>query len=311
MDRFNDGLFGGGSPAHDKLVLMTIEKRDDIIHSILPKILSPRQRSDFIDIFLCPKNERPPWCLSEFQTAFRVDPVCLEDAESPPSDLIDSSTGELRLPRALRLCPETTWARYETAPEDICARLNEVCETVELEGGFFFFYWGEICVKSSLDGEYIHSILPYYDHMIRSSTAVLGSYEVDWETKKICKRDSGFFLGCADVVFDFELTIQNDYIISDVERWRGHNHDLNLRLVTKVDPKLTSWGNTHEKLKVFMDNLRKSHSPNVLPIAGIIPTFSRIPLEAHKILEKENIFIIRFTQKGEISDGVSPGQTQL
>jgi len=311
MDRSNGGLFGGGSPAHDKLVLMAIEKRGDIIRWLLPEILRPLQKSNVIDVFLCPRGEAPPWCKSDFQTAFRTDPVCLRATESNPYSLVYSSNGELRLPRVHRLCPETYWARQDYTPEDICARLNEICEPVELEEGFFFFNWGEICVKSTLDGEYIHSILPYYDHMILPSTDVLESYEVDWETKKICKRDTGFFLGCADVVFDYKLTIQNAHIISDIETWRGPSKELNLRLVTKVNPKLTNWGITHGKLKVFMDNLRKRHSPNVLPIAGIIPTFSRASLEVHKILEKDNIFIIRFTQKGEISDGVSPGQTRL
>lgn len=311
MDRFNGGLFGGGSPAHDKLVLMTIDKRDDIIRRLLPEILRPRQKSDDIDVFLCPRGEAPPWCKSDFQTAFRMDPVCLEAVESQPYNFVYSSIGELRLPRVHRLCPETRWAKQDYTPEDICLRLNEICESVELKGGFFFFYWGEICVKSSPDGKYIHSILPYYDYMKHPSTAVLGSYEVDWETKKICKRDTGFFLGCADVVFDFELTIQNDYIISDIETWRGSSQDLNLRLVARVDPKLTNWGITHGKLKVFMDNLKKRHNPNNLPIAGIIPTFSKAPLEIHETLERDNIFIIGFTRKGEVSDGVSPEQTQL
>jgi len=103
MDRSNGGLFGGGSPAHDKLVLMTIEKRDDIIRRILPKMLSPRQRTDFIDVFLCPKNERPEWCLSDFQKAFRTDPICLEAAENHPESLVYSSIGELGF-RALSDC---------------------------------------------------------------------------------------------------------------------------------------------------------------------------------------------------------------
>ena len=129
-----------------------------------------KQKPDIETVFLCPKNERPPWCLSDFQTTFCVDPVCLEATESHPYNLVYSSVGELRLPRYFRLCPETTWARYDSDPEDICAMLNDVCEPVALEGGFFFFYWGEICTKTNMDGKYIHSILPYYEQMIRYST---------------------------------------------------------------------------------------------------------------------------------------------
>lgn len=99
--------------------------------------------------------------------------------ERHPFNLIYSAVGDLRLPYTLRLCPESTWARYGSEPEDICAKLNDICESVELEGGIFFFYWGEICVKSNLDGKYVHSILPYYDCIIRPSTNVLESYEVE------------------------------------------------------------------------------------------------------------------------------------
>ena len=311
MSRFNDWFFGGRSPAYDKLVTMTIEKRDDIIYRICPKILRYGQKPNIENVFFCPRNKRPGWCTSDFQTTFRTDPVCLEATESHPYNLVYSSIGELKLPHSLRLCPESTWARYELTPEDICERLNEICEPVELEGGFYFFDWGEICVKSNLDGKYVESVLPYYDHMIRPLTSVLESYTVDWETKKICKDENGRIFGLASIVFDFELTTRNEYIISDTETWRERDQDFNLRLVAKVEPKLTSWDIPYGKLKVFMDNLRKHHNPKDLPIAGIIPTFSKAPLETHKMLEKDNIFIIRFTQRGEISDGVSPGQTQL
>ena len=81
--------------------------------------------------------------------------------------------------------------------------------------------------------------------------------------------------------------------------------------LAKVNPKLTNWGTTYGELKVFMNNLKKDHNPNGIPIAGIIPTFTKAPLNVHETLEKDNIYIIRFTQRGEISDGVSPGQTQL
>ncbi|MBA7676534.1 hypothetical protein ES703_84776 [subsurface metagenome] len=138
-----------------------------------------RQKPNIKNRFLCPKNERPPWCLSDFQTTFCIDPVCLEATESHPYNLVYSSVGELRLPRTLRLCPESTWARYDSEPEDICDLLNDMCESVEIEGGFFFFFWGEICVKNNLDGKYIHSILPYYDYIIRLSNTMLESYEVD------------------------------------------------------------------------------------------------------------------------------------
>jgi len=97
---------------------------------------------DVKQMFLCPKNERPPWCLSEYQTAFCVDPVCLRANERHPNNLVYSSIGELRLPYDISLCPQTLWARHGYTPEDICARINEICEDVELEGGFFFFYWG-------------------------------------------------------------------------------------------------------------------------------------------------------------------------
>lgn len=311
MSRFNDWFFGGRSPAYDKLVSMTIEKRDDIIHRIYPEILRYGQKPKIKDVFFCPMNERPPWCTSDLQTKFLTDPVCLKAAESHPYNFVYSSIGELRLPRVLELCPETYWAKQDYTPEEICARLNEVCESVELEGGFFSFHWGEICVKTSLDGKYIHSILPNYDHTICPLTSVLESYTVDWETKKICKDNNGSMIGLASIVFDFELTTQNEYIISDAETWRERDQDSNLRLVAKVEPKPTSWDIPHGKLKVFMDTLRKHHNPNELPIAGIIPTFSKAPLETHKRLKKDNIYIIRFTQRGEISDGVSPGQTQL
>ena len=311
MSRFNDWFFGGRSPAHDKLVSMTIEKIDEIIHRICPEILRHGQKPNIKDVFFCPRGEKPLWCTSDFQTAFPVDPICLEATESHPYNLVYSSIGELRLPRSLRLCPESRWARHDYTPEDICARLNEICEPIELEGGFFFFRWGEICVKSNLDGKYIHSVLPYYDDMTCPLTSVLESYTADWETKKICKDENGDIFGLANIVFDFELTIRNEHVISDIETWRESDQGLNLRLVAKVEPKLTSWDIPHGKLKVFMDNLGKRHNPNDLPIAGIIPTFSKAPLETHKILEKDNIYIIRFTKSGEISDGVGLEQRRL
>ena len=131
---------------------------DDSFYSNEPSIES---------IFICPRNESPPWCLSEYQTTFCVDPICLRAAERHPHNLIYSSIGDLKLPYDIILCPETLWAKYNYAPEDIIARLNEICEPVELEAGFFFFHWGEICVKSTIDGQYIESILPYYSQMIR------------------------------------------------------------------------------------------------------------------------------------------------
>jgi hypothetical protein len=291
---------------------MTIEKIDDIIHMIYPKILRYGQKPNIKNIFFCPKWEVPPWCTSDFQTeVFSVDTVCLKATESYPYGLVYSSFGELRLPRALRLCPESTWARHKSTPEDICEQLNDVCESIDPGEDFIDFYWGEISLKSDLDGRYIYSVVPYNIHKKVSPIPVLESYEVDWETKKICKGETGYIFGCADIVFDFELKIRNDIIPNDIETWRGCSQDFNLRLVTKVEPKPSSWDIPHGKLKVFMDNLRKHHNPNDLPIAGIIPTFSKTPLVTHKILEKDNIHIITFTQKGKISDGFAPEQTRL
>ena len=117
--------------------------------------------------------------------------------------------------------------------------------------------------------------------------------------------------GCADVVFDFELKTRNDIIPNDVETWRGCGQNLNLRLVTKAEPKPASWDIPHGKLKVFMDTLRRHQGPNDLPVAGMISTFSRAPPETHKMLERDNIYVITFTKRGEISSGFAPEQTRL
>jgi len=312
MSRFNKEFFGGNSPSHDALVSMTIDNYDGIIHRIMPKILKNQNKNSVVNVFLCPKNGRPTWCTSDFQTAFRVDPVCLRATESHPSSLVYSPIGELHLPRELRLCSKTTWDRYESTPEDIGTQLNDLCESVELEEGFFFFHWGEICVKSNIvDGKYIHSVLPYYEHMIRLVTPFLESYEVDWEAEAICKRDTGFIIGYADLLSDFKLNVVREVIINDAETWRISNEDLNLRLVAEAKPKPTSWGSPHRQLKTYMDLLKKPQGLNRLPTAGIISTFSKAPPKIHKILEKDNIFIIRFTKSGEISDGVSPEQARL
>lgn len=315
MSRFSKEFFGGDTSSHDELVSMTIDNRDGIIRRILPKILRPRQIQDIISVYLCPRGERPPWCTSDIQTAFRTDPLCLVAAEEYISDFVDSSIGELKLPSKLRLCPETTWARYELTPEDICARLNDVCESGKPEKGFIDFYWGEISLKNHYLGEkYVHSVLPNYDRIIRPPTSVLESYKVDWETEKICKRETGYIFGYADVVFDFQLKIRKDFIISDMETWRGYDYgEVNLRVAVEAKPKLTSWGAPLRQLKTYMDLLKPSfsHTRNNLPIAGVISTFSRIPRKTHKILEKENVYVITFTKKGEISDVFAPEQKKL
>jgi len=311
MSRYNAWFFGGKSPAYDKLVSMTIDKIDDIIYRIYPKILRYAQKPTPVNEFFYPKNDRPIWCLSDFQTSFRTPPVCLESTESNPLSLVYSSFGELKLPRTIRVCPESTWARYDSTPEDICEQLNDLCELVELEEGSFFFYWGEVYVKSNIDGKYVDSVQPYYVHKIYPMTSTIEAYNVDWETKSICKDDDGKLLGLADIVFDFEIKTRNEYNISDIETWRERDQEYNLRLVAKVEPKPNSWDIPHGKLKVFMDNLSKHHNPNDLPLAGIIPTFSKAPPVVHERLEKDNIYIITFTQKGEISDGFEPEQMRL
>lgn len=314
MSQFNKEFFGRKTPSHDELVSMAIDNIDGIIHRIFPKILKKQNKNSVVNVFLCPRNERPPWCTSDFQTAFRTDPVCLEATKRYQGSVVDwfSSNGELSLPGIFRLCPETTWARYESTPEDICAKLNEVCEPVEIEKSFLFFPWGEICVKSNLDGKYIHSVLPYYERMIRFTNPFLESYQVDWEPEVICKRkDTDFILGYADVAFDFMLEIGRETIINDSETWRERKEDFKLRLIAEGKPKPNSWGAPHRQLKTYMDYLKEPREQNRLPIAGIILTFSKAPPGIHKILEKDNIYIIRFTKRGDISDGVSPEQTRL
>jgi len=147
--------------------------------------------------------------------------------------------------------------------------------------------------------------------MIRLVTHSLQSYEIDWEAEAICKRDTGFIIGYADLLSDFKLNVVREVIINDAETWRISNEDLNLRLVAEAKPKPTSWGSPHRQLKTYMDLLKKPQGLNRLPTAGIIPTFSKALPKIHKILEKDNIFIIRFTKSGEISDGVSPEQARL
>lgn len=315
MSRFSKEFFGGDPPSHDELVSMAIDNRDGILRRILPKILRSRQMQDIISVYLCPKGERPPWCTSDIQTAFRTDPLCLVASEEYIRDFVDSSIGELKLPSKLRLCPETTWARHELTPEDICIRLNDVCESGEPEKDFIDFYWGEISIKSRYpDGKYIHSVLPNYDQIIRPPTYVLESYKVEWEPEKIVKRDTGFIFGYADVELNFELKIRKDFIISDIETWRRYDYgEVNLRVVVEAKPKLTSWGAPLRQLKTYMDLLkpRFSQTRNNFPIAGVISTFSRIPRKIHKILEKENVYVITFTKKGEISDGFAPEQKKL
>jgi len=310
----SDWFFGGRSPAYDKLMSMTIDKIDETIRMILPKILRYRHKTDDKNIFFCPKSrsDAPPWCTSDFQTeGFDVEPICLKAAESQPYGFVYSSLGELRLPRILRLCPESSWAKYDSTPEDICEQLNDVFNPVEPVLDYIDSYWGETHLKTDLDGRYIQSVVPNNIQKTVSPIPVLESYDVDWETKKICKGETGYIFGCADIVFDFDLKIRIDTVPNDSETWRGCSQDFNLRLVTKLEPKPNSWDIPHGKLKVFMDNLMKPHNPNALSIAGIIPTFSKTPPDTHERLEKDNVYTIRFTEKGEISDGVGPEQTRL
>jgi len=315
MSRFHDEFFKKPDPEHDSLVLLTVEKFDDVFKEVWAKIMPSTQ-----EVYVCSEEKLPPWCFAGASTAHKEGPICLSSI-SPYYEYYNvDDAARIKISKDSKVCSQIDLKKYDL--KQISEFINSLQFFNSLQLGIeqsrsrprtssddpaldIYRSADQLNMQIYVESDRLRRLRPNYQIVDGKAIYNILSSSHDYETEKICKSENGFIVGYADLVFDVKVEFVKDVEIRPGDwTWKKYEENTHhLRVVVECKPKLESFGGTLRQIKTYIDMLKVGgdNAASRWKTFGVVTTFSQVPESSVKFMAKEGVFAVTL-QKREFQE---------